>query len=267
MVLMNPEDFRTVAREKDPDGYNRLSDFLNVLGNSSRLKILKSIENHPKDAKEISREIDTSYENTKKHLAKLEKTGIIKKEPGFGRQTSKGIHAVWKYSPVPGSIELLVRNLGTFCNMNVDNPGLLEKAEEIISALKEDKSDDMPLLIVLGGDDDGRVYIPKTETVFIGRSETPTPDSVIHADRIEINENFLAVTRISKPHAKLFRENSTWYIEDCKSTGGTYVGNRELTPGIKYELRNGDLIDLGRGDGNVTLLFHSTRSQESRENI
>jgi len=92
MALTDKEDFRTILRDENHDNYDRLSDFLNILGNSSRLKILKSIENHPKDATEISHEIDTSYENTKKHLFKLEKIGIIKKEPGFGRQTAKGVY-------------------------------------------------------------------------------------------------------------------------------------------------------------------------------
>jgi len=142
--------------------------------------------------------------------------------------------------------------------MNVNNPELLDKAEMIISSLKEEQSDGMPLLIVLGGDDDGKAYIPKTETSSIGRRETSSPDSNVHADRIELNENFLAVTRISKPHAELLREDERWFIRDCKSTGGTFLNDRELTSGIKYELHNGDLIDLGRGEGNVTLLFHNT---------
>ena len=110
---------RTIVLEEVPDYYSELSEYLEVLSNSQRLKILKLLEKKPRDVRTIASEINTSYENTKKHLDKLISTGLIKKEVGLGQQTSKGVHPVWKYSLVPGAMEALIRNLGIFSNINL----------------------------------------------------------------------------------------------------------------------------------------------------
>ena len=54
------------------------------------LRILKFLEKKPRDARGISKEIETSYENTKKHLDKLLSIGVIKKEAGLGAPTQRG---------------------------------------------------------------------------------------------------------------------------------------------------------------------------------
>lgn len=262
---MDYDDFKTVLKEDGSCDYSRLSEYLNILGNSSRLKILKSIEKNPKDAREISGEIGTSYENTKKHLTKLENIGIIKKEPGFGKQTSKGVHAVWKYSPVPGSLDLLVRRLGVFCHMNVDNPDIRIKAEEIIAGLKDDVFGERPILIVLGGEDDGRVYIPGPGITIIGRADPVFSGQGDEAVIVEISEKYLGVTRVSRPHAKILVENGIWLIQDCGSTGGTAINGRSIHAFKKADLSSGDLIELGRGEGSVTLLFHEYAERPAGE--
>ena len=89
---------QTIVLEDNDDYYIELSEYLEVLSNSQRLKILKILEKGPKEVRKIAAEIDTSYENTKKHLDKLLSTGLIKKEAGLGQATSKGVHPVWKYS-------------------------------------------------------------------------------------------------------------------------------------------------------------------------
>ncbi|MBR6496900.1 MAG: winged helix-turn-helix transcriptional regulator, partial [Methanomicrobium sp.] len=74
---MGDSNDNTIAISNDPDFYEDLSEYLNVLSNPTRLKILKLIEHQPKEVREIAKEIDTSYENTKKHLDKLLNTGVI----------------------------------------------------------------------------------------------------------------------------------------------------------------------------------------------
>jgi DNA-binding MarR family transcriptional regulator len=95
------EEARTVVLEQVPDYFNELSEYLEVLSNSQRLKILKILEKRPKDVRMIASEINTSYENTKKHLDKLISMGLIRKEVGLGQQTSKGVPSFpgpWKQS-------------------------------------------------------------------------------------------------------------------------------------------------------------------------
>ena len=110
----------TIVLSESDDYYVELSEYLEVLSNSQRLKILKILEKSPKEVRKIAGEIDTSYENTKKHLDKLLSTGLIRKEAGLGQATSKGVHPVWKYSLVPGAMEAIVRNLGLFSNIRIN---------------------------------------------------------------------------------------------------------------------------------------------------
>jgi predicted transcriptional regulator len=53
-----------------------------------RAGILKLVERKPRDTRTISHEIETSYENTKKHLVKLLSIGLIKREAGVGKPGS-----------------------------------------------------------------------------------------------------------------------------------------------------------------------------------
>ena len=117
---MDPADKSpTIVVEDTAESLDELSEYLDVLSSSARLRIVKFLEKKPRDARAISHEIETSYENTKKHLDKLMSIGVIKKEAGLGAPTSKGIHPVWQYSVVPGGLESIIRNLGLFSNTRV----------------------------------------------------------------------------------------------------------------------------------------------------
>lgn len=257
---MQDDIYRTIIKEDNTGFYENLSEYLNVLGNPTRLRILKFIENNPKDIREISNEIETSYENTKKHLDKLLKAGIIKKEAGMGKPTSKGIHAVWKYSAVPGGLELVARNVSSFCNMEIKNPGLNERLSEIRKMIDDEMSVDMPALVLLGGDDDGRVFIIKRDTVKIGRYSPSAKGLYDENYDIVLKEEYIAVTRISKPHAVIFRDDGGWRIVDYESSGGTFLNNKDIGKSSKITLSDGDLIDLGKGDGRASFIFHLKKS-------
>ena len=133
-------DKKTVSVSTDPEFIQELSEYLEVLSNPVRLKILKVIEREPKEITEIANRIDTSYANTKKHIDQLVHIGIVKKEAGFGRETVKGIHPVWKFSLAEGSLEMLIKNLGVFSRINVPiGFGEIQKKIESVRAavLKE----------------------------------------------------------------------------------------------------------------------------------
>ena len=73
---------------------------------------------------------------------------------------------------------------------------------------------------------------------------------------IVLSEGYAAVTRVSRPHARITRHrDGVWFIEDCGSTGGTFVNGRLLEEGRRHELHDGDMIDLAKGASGATLVF------------
>ena len=151
---MDPADKSpTIVVEDTADSLDELSEYLDVLSSSARLKIVKFLEKKPRDARSISHEIETSYENTKKHLDKLMSIGVIKKEAGLGSPTSKGIHPVWQYSLVPGGLESIIRNLGLFSNTRVQIIGgeISRRLESVKNTLSQEVLGNVPAAIVLGG--------------------------------------------------------------------------------------------------------------------
>ncbi|MFA7304968.1 MAG: ArsR family transcriptional regulator, partial [Methanoregula sp.] len=106
----------TIVVDDAVDSLDELSEYLDVLSSSARLRILKFLEKKPSDVRTISRAIEISYENTKKHLDKLLVIGVIKKKAGLSTSTPRGVLPVWKYSVVSGGLEAIIRNLSLFSN-------------------------------------------------------------------------------------------------------------------------------------------------------
>lgn len=246
----------TLIVHEESDSLEELSEYLDVLSSSARLRILKFLEKKPRDARSISREIETSYENTKKHLDKLLSIGVIKKEAGLGAPTSKGIHPVWEYSLVPGGLEAIIRNLGLFSNTKVHVMGseISRRLDQVKSTLNHEVLGDVPAIIVLGGSDDARVFLLKNETVSIGRIDPSKRAAYRPGEDIVLSESYSAVTRVSRPHGRIVRDKDVWYIEDCGSTGGTQLNTKRLEKNVRTILHDGDLIELAKGVSGVRLL-------------
>jgi len=253
--MTNDDDSRTLILDVDTDDLQELSEYLDVLSSSTRLKILKAIERKPRDVRQISAAIETSYENTKKHLDKLMGIGVVRKEVGLSRPTAKGVHPVWKYSLVPGGLEAITRSLGLFANLNLTltNAVLAEKLAGVRETFSGEFSGQNPVFILLGGSDDGRVFPIGGERVALGRADPAAPSRP--GQEIVLGEEYAAVTRISRPHARLTRRQGAWLIEDCGSTGGTFVNGSEVERGTRRELRDGDLVELAKGAPGATLVF------------
>jgi DNA-binding HxlR family transcriptional regulator len=255
---MEPEDKSpTLIVDESIDSFDELSEYLDVLSSSARLKILKFLEKKPRDARSISREIETSYENTKKHLDKLLAIGVIRKEAGLGAPTSKGIHPVWEYSLVPGGFEAIIRNLGLFSNRKVRiiEGEMNTRLASVKGALSREFMGNTPAAIVLGGAMDGKVFLLKKDEVLIGRIDRKDTAGLPAGDDIVLSEGYSAVTRFSRPHGKLVRENGVWYIEDCGSTGGTSVNSKRIEKLKRVPVSDGDLIELSKGVSGVRLLL------------
>jgi len=254
---MDPADKSpTLIVHEESDSLEELSEYLDVLSSSARLRILKFLEKKPRDARAISKEIETSYENTKKHLDKLLSIGVIKKEAGLGAPTSKGIHPVWQYSLVPGGLEAIIRNLGLFSNTRVQVVGteISRRLDEVKGTLSKEVLGNIPAAIALGGPDDGKVFLLKHDVIAIGRNDPENPASFRLDADVVLSDGYTAVTRVSRPHAKFTRDKGAWYIEDCGSTGGTQLNNHKLEKASRADLHDGDLIELAKGISGVKLV-------------
>jgi DNA-binding transcriptional ArsR family regulator len=247
----------TIIIREDSDSLEELSEYLDVLSSSARLRILKFLEKKPRDARAISKEIETSYENTKKHLDKLLSVGVIKKEAGLGAPTSKGIHPVWEYSIVPGGLEAIIRNLGLFSNTRVQIMGseISRRLEEVKNTLSKEVLGNIPTAIVLGGPDDGKVFMLKHDQIRIGRIDPENQVAFSPDVDIVFSDGYTAVTRVSKPHGKFIRNNEGWHIEDCGSMGGTKLNTKRLEKNTCVSIHDGDLIEFSKGVFGVKLLM------------
>ena len=271
---------KTMMMTEDMDYYEDLSRYLNVLSNPVRLHILKIIEHTPKEASEIAADIGTSYVNTKKHLEKMLAAGIITKEAGFGRATSRGSLPVWKYTTRPGGIEEIIRNLGLFSNLDIHIKGseLAEKVDEARRMVSREYAGETPVIFVLGGPADGQTFPLSEEVTRIGREEKRlgplmtehdasairyAPPGTLTGDAaIVVHRDFDLVTRISRPHAEVRRKESGWYLTDRGSTGGTYVNDDPCEANSEVRLMAGDIIDLARGPRGVRFLFTVAEVQD-----
>jgi len=246
----------TISISTDPVFLQELSEYLDVLSNPVRLKILKVIEREPKEISEISSRIDTSYANTKKHIDQLVHIGLVKKEAGFGSETVKGIHPVWKFSLAEGGLEMLIKNLGVFSRINIplgygEIQGTLESVR---AAVIKESGENYPALHLVEGKGAGHTYLLKKDRILLGRADPDTP-SKTSEETIALPEEYIAVTRITKPHAIISRTGGKWQIEDRGSSGGTYVNTELIAPMHKTVLKNGDVIDLAMGENAARFLF------------
>ncbi|MDD1715959.1 MAG: FHA domain-containing protein [Methanolinea sp.] len=247
----------TVLQADDREFLEELSEYLEVLGNSTRLRILTLLEKRSLDARSISIEIETSYENTKKHLEKMLHSGLITRRPGVGRETSKGIHPAWEYFPSPGAIEGIQRDLGVFSTLSrrFRESTLEDRIFAVRRQVALESGKGGSMLVMMGGEWDGRQLPLPKDCLVIGRSDPGLPDTARDCALLALPESYRSVTRISREHARITRSGTSSLVEDCGSTGGTYVNGKRLGERQRHTLRDGDMIDLSIGSFGAKLLF------------
>ena len=74
----------------------------------------------------------------------------------------------------------------------------------------------------------------ETEKVEITIGRNPNCD--IHIDNLGV----------SKRHAKIYKQDGAYVIEDLNSTNGTYVNQTRLSPGQQVRIHDGDAIRCGQ---------------------
>ena len=97
----------------------------------------------------------------------------------------------------------------------------------------------MASIIFLRGGQTVRFQLGETD-IFIGRQAEA--DICLKQDHV------------SRKHARIFKSEGTWWLEDTKSTGGTTVNGEKLRPETPVNLRHCDDIRIGSNK----LIFEST---------
>lgn len=97
----------------------------------------------------------------------------------------------------------------------------------------------------LGGPEDGRIIPLSGERVTVGRRE----DNDVH---------IYSDTALSRRHAFIYRREGQFWIEDRKSSFGTWVNGERVPVETAAPMPDGALIRLAR----TTLVFHLGEAQE-----
>ena len=59
------------------------------------------------------------------------------------------------------------------------------------------------------------------------------------------NKAAIPLTVLSRHHARVFAENGVWFVEDLDSANGTFYRGKQLAPGVRTELKDGDIVRFG----------------------
>ena len=89
----------------------------------------------------------------------------------------------------------------------------------------------MSKLFVLNGPEKGTIHDLHEEIIFVGRA----PDN-----HVQFKEK-----HVSRRHLKIIQKGDRYFIEDLRSTNGTYVRDKQIGPGKAFEVREGVPIAVG----------------------
>ncbi len=84
------------------------------------------------------------------------------------------------------------------------------------------------------------IYVAVKEHIVLGRFKE------IDEDKVDLTAFF--DRGVSRRHAAIHREGSTFTIMDLESKNGTYLNDERLAPHKSYPLQDGDKLSLGELD-------------------
>lgn len=131
-------------------------------------------------------------------------------------------------------LELELNNLSKTVMVTKVKPLDIRRRTQILSSFpKESKSPassgfSSGKIKITEGFQTGRELLIGNEGLIIGRSE----------GNLTLNENI-----VSRKHAVIYKQSEEYFIEDFKSTNGTYINNYRITKSV---LKPGDIIKIGK---------------------
>jgi hypothetical protein len=239
----------------DPAFLTTMSEYLTSLAHPDRFRILKYIEHEPKEIPDIAGHLGLSEYDLKKHLDSLVAAGLVIREAGLGPESAHGIYLVWKYSVTAGGLESLIRNIGLFSSITglSQQPEIAARLNAARSAFLGTSDVTGPVLYHIEGIGKCHAYTLKKDRILMGRCDPDQPSRNPEGD-IELDGDYRAVTRITRPHAIIIKSGVGWKIEDVDSTGGTYINSVRIPSHQPSVLSNGDILDLATGNYSARFL-------------
>lgn len=89
---------------------------------------------------------------------------------------------------------------------------------------------------------DGRVFPLKEQGVWVLGRNDPQSGIVVDIDVSAVASKPLVVSRL---HARIEQEGEHYYLVDLHSTNRTFLNGKEVPPGERHLLHDGDVIELG----------------------
>ncbi|MCG7855159.1 MAG: FHA domain-containing protein, partial [Methanoregulaceae archaeon] len=162
---------------------------------------------------------------------------------------------VWKFSLQSGGLESVITSLGVFSSGAVPTGfgDVASRVRTVKSMLTGGEAP--PMLLLAQGEEDGRVFSLSSDSIALGREDLVNEAMYAPATDIVLPSSYAAVSRVSRPHARLTRMGDQWRLEDCGSTGQTYVNGVPLGRGEIKSLVEGDIIDLANGAGSARFVM------------
>jgi hypothetical protein len=258
------KSYKTQTPDPNTPEYHKLSLYLDALSSDQRLQIFRNIDQEPKDIKTLSSITKTSPENTTKHIDRMISVGLVKYGPT--KKNSRG-QPINTYVLVPGSFEAILRTLAHFSHIEFTlTPKIKQLRADLSNGTEISKMYTGPYLKMMGGDNDCSLY-PLTvakdhETIKLGRMDPEHLEKFNLELDIVVGNSFTFVTRVSQPHALISTHGRTFFIEDCDSKSGTYLNGQKLTKFQKKQLRDDDVIELGKEVTGARFLFKLPQREE-----
>ena len=86
-------------------------------------------------------------------------------------------------------------------------------------------------VFIADGPEQGRSFVLSDRTADIGRGAT--------------NQVRLNAPSVSRNHAKVYRENGQYYIEDLQSRNGTWINGNAIESGVRVQVQEGIPVAFG----------------------
>jgi hypothetical protein len=130
------------------------------------------------------------------------------------------------------------------CRMSLQRKGSTKLLSEgVLPRYTEAPLIDIPkntLVIVVSGHHEQPILIPSRRKIFLGR-QFPGENPPIDLTNFGAHE-----LGVSRQHAALTIYGQGYSVEDLASSNGTWLNALQLTPYVRYEVKSGDRLQLGR---------------------
>lgn len=263
--MSDSENEKTVILK--PDDSDLISEKISAVNNEARFSILKILRDFDKENKRdtgdykkeplYSREINTfllknyniniTTQMLGQHLSQLVDAGLVKEldvkkevPNKIGLRTVKGfVLREDAFEDLFLDINFFSDELLTFFNLYKTNNRFQDEEHCVLT--------------VFNGQDKGKTFkVNKDETVLIGRQGNLSPGDLA-SFTILLDNSYFTVSRVSKPHLKLFYKKDGWYILDEGSSNGTFIADREVPKGRATKLLPNSFIKLSKGNGGAII--------------